>query len=106
MRIEDVTALARAGYTAQQIAALAQIELNQKTAPAPADAPAPVPAPAPAPAPSPQGKSWDDVYSVIAGMRQDLNAANLLAAQQNQPAAPTADQIIANIINPPKKEEK
>ena len=70
--------LARAGFTATQIAALASL-----------------PAPAPAPAPA-----TDPALDKILGILQQ-NAIN--AAQQ--PAPQTTDQILAEIINPPIKRE-
>ena len=105
MKLDDVLTLARAGYSAQQIAQFAQLE-KQTPAPAPAPAPAPTPTPAPAPAPAPAPHSFDDVhsfndiYQMIAGIRDDIHAGNLLSASQAGAAQPTADDIIANIINP------
>lgn len=46
MKLEDIVALAKAGYTAEQIDAF-------MSAPAPAPAPTPAPAPAPTPVPAP-----------------------------------------------------
>lgn len=105
MKLDDVLTLARAGYSAQQIAQFAQLE-KQTPAPAPEPAPAPAPTPAPAPAPAPAPHSFDDVhsfndiYQMIAGIRDDIHAGNLLSASQAGAAEPTADDIIANIINP------
>lgn len=110
MTLEDVTALARAGFTAQQISAFMQLDKAPADPapapvpaadPAPAPAPAADPAPAPAPAPAEKPKTFDDIYAAIANMQRQIQAGNLLAAQQAQPAQPDADQIIANIINPP-----
>lgn len=108
MKLDDVLTLARAGYSAQQIAQLAQLEKEPAPAPAPAPTPAPAPAPAPAPTPAPAPAprsfddvhSFDDVYQMIAGIRDDIHAGNLLSASQAGAAQPTADDIIANIINP------
>lgn len=109
MKLNDVLTLARAGYSAQQIAQFAQLE-KQTPAPAPepagapAHAPAPAPAPAPVPAPAPHSfddvHSFNDIYQMIAGIRDDIHAGNLLSASQAGAAEPTADDIIANIINP------
>ena len=94
MKTEDILTLARAGFTAAQIAALA-------TLPAPAPAPAPAQAPAPAPVQAPaQAPATDPALEKILGILQQ-NAIN--AAQQ--PALQTTDQILAEIINPPIKRE-
>ena len=81
MTREDILTLAKAGFTANQIAALN----NVGTQPAPAPA-APAPA-APAPA--------EDPLTQILGALQ-VNAIN--ATQQ--PAVQTTDDILAEIINP------
>lgn len=107
MTLEDVTALARAGFTAQQISAFMKLDNAPAADPAQAPAAEPTPAPAPAadptpaPAPAEKPKTFDDIYAAIANMQKQIQAGNLLAAQQAKSAQPDADQIIANIINPP-----
>ena len=89
--INDVLTLARAGFTAAQIAAMTAAPAP--TAPAPA-APAPA-APAPA-APAPAAPTpADPLEQILTQLR--LNALN--AAQQ--PPAQSVDEILAEIINPP-----
>ena len=82
---DDILTLAKAGFNASQIAALNTV--NAAPAPAPA-APAPA-APAPA-APAPA----DPLSQILAQLQQ--NAIN--ATQQ--PKVQTADEILAEIINP------
>ena len=108
---DDILVLAKAGFTAQQIAALNIVG----TAPAPAapSAPAPeqvAPAPAPEPAPAkepetpaapPQGATVDDVLKAINGLGATFQKGFLQGAEQPTPV--TADQILAEIINPPLK---
>ena len=100
MTINDVLALARAGFSAQQIAALAQPAPAAPVPAAPAPAPAaPAPAPAPAaPAPDPNGAKLDTLIALF--QQQQL--------QQPQPQMPDADAILAEIIapQPPKTENK
>ena len=116
---EDILVLAKAGFTAQQIAALNSVaaapvapETPAPVAPAPvAPAPAPV-APAPAPvttapeapaAPSTAAPhSVDDVLAAISGLSASIQNANLLAAQMPTEQK-TAETILASIINPPTK---
>lgn len=107
MTIPEIIALAQAGFSAQQIAAMAAAPAPAPD-PAPAPAPAPVPKPAPAPAPAPAADPVADMLSKLGVQMTNLTSAiqssNLLSAQQPQPQ--TADEILATIIAPPKKEEK
>lgn len=119
---DDVLALAKAGFTAQHIAALDAV-WAPKAAPAPATAQAPAPATARAQAPAtaqapvtasaqiPYGvpaqianpaQTYADVLAEIRGMRQDMQTANL-AMVQNGGQQETVEDILAGIINP--KEE-
>ena len=120
---EDILTLAKAGFTAQQIAALNQVGGNaaptapasqpvapttptQESVAAPAPAPATPPAPAPAPATPPATAaphSVDDVLAAISGLSASIQNANLLTAQMPTEQK-TAETILASIINPPKKE--
>ena len=112
MELSDVIALARAGYTREEIAALNTPVAPAPAAPAPAApapaAPAPAaPAPAaPAPAaPAPEAApAWAEALNTsIAALTQRITAINIggaIPAQQPQ----TVDAILAEIIAPqPKK---
>ena len=123
---EEILTLAKAGFTAQQIAALnmvgtAPAPTPAPVAPAPAApapvapapvAPAPV-APAPAapapaalapaaPAPAaPQGATADDILKAISGLSGQITTGLIQTTPQPSPA--TAESILAEIINPPQK---
>lgn len=96
----DVLTLARAGFTAQQIAALATVNQPAPAAPEQPAAPAqPVPAPAPV-------QSENDVSAVLAKLgvlTEAIQSNGLLNA--NQPKQQTADEILAAIIQPPNNKE-
>ena len=116
---EDILTLAKAGFTAQQIAALSVVgnapapapapESAPAPAPAPESAPAPAPAPEPAPAPAPvvpnnptgnpENISMADIMAQISGLNKTIQSGALLNTQQ--PQQPTAEDILAQIINPP-----
>lgn len=122
MNTNDILTLAKAGFTAQQIAALSMIgtaapiadttaptvntgsvavSAPQTTAPTAAptvQAPAPAPAPAAAQDPAQAPATADDVLKAMQQM---------MLLQTQQPKQPTAEDILAEIINPPlpKKEE-
>ena len=91
---EDILILAKAGFNAQQIAALNMVGSQ----PAPAPAPAAPAAPAPAPA-APQGATMDEILKSVQGLTQTFQNGFIMGAQQPQPV--TAEDILANIINPP-----
>lgn len=103
---EDILILAKAGFTAQQIAALNNVTAAPAPAPEPAPAPAPVPAPAPEPVPAPapapaapQGATVDDVLKSVKDLTATFQNGFMLNSQQPKPV--TAEDILANIINPP-----
>ena len=117
---EDILVLAKAGFTAEQIAALnsatanslqvgaaspqptqAAPTLSKETPEAPTIAPAPE-APAPAAPSTAAPHSVDDVLAAISGLSASIQNANLLAAQMPTEQK-TAETILASIINPPTK---
>lgn len=110
---EDILILAKAGFTAQQIAALNTVGAaapNAGTTPPPAgDAPAQEPTPAPAPAPGPDpapapeapapAATMDEILKSVQGLTQTFQNGFIMGAQQPKPV--TAEDVLANIINPP-----
>ena len=96
---EEILTLAKAGFTAQQIAALNMVG----TTPAPVAAPTPEPTPAPvaAPATAPQGATADDILKAISGLSAQVTTGLIQTTPQPSPA--TAESILAEIINPPQK---
>jgi hypothetical protein len=111
---EDILTLAKAGFTAQQIAALNQVQqpvAPEVTPPAPAAPEVTPPAPAapevqtPPAQPTVAPHTVDDVLSAITGLSQQMQQNNLLNMTQVQPAQKTATEVLAQIINPPTKKE-
>ena len=115
MKLDDVLTLARAGYSANQIAQFAQLEkqVAQAGAAQAGSAPAGAAQAGSAQAGAAQAGSaqagaaqagaahnFNDIYQMIAGIRDDIHSGNLLNAAQAGAAEPSADDIIANIINP------
>ena len=120
---EDILTLAKAGFNAQQIAALSAVGAAPTPAPAPqptptpapqptptpapapqptptpAPAPQPTPTPAPQPTPTPAPATVDDVLKSVKDLTQTMQNGFILGSQQ--PKQPTAEEILANIINPP-----
>lgn len=114
---EEILTLAKAGFTAQQIAALNMVgnvaPAAPTTPPAAPDVAAPTPAPvaapaltpapvtAPAPTPAPQGATADDILKAISGLSAQVTTGLIQTTPQPTPA--TAESILAEIINPPQK---
>lgn len=83
MTNNDILILARAGFTAEQIAALNAIKEEPEQQPAPQPA-----------------ENTDQILNAIKGLGSQIQSSNLQAAEQ--PVQPvTVDNILANIINPP-----
>ena len=106
---EDILILAKAGFNAQQIAALNMVGAAPAPAPAPAPTPEPTPAPAPEPTPAPapaapQGATVDDVLKSVKDLTATMQNGFIMGAQQPKPV--TAEDILANIINPPSPDKK
>ena len=106
MNYSDIIALARAGFTAQQIAQMSQAEPTP--APVPQEpAPAPVPQePAPAPATQETTPAPDQLSAILAEMqtlKQTMQAQNRQNAELIPPTPQSAQDILSSIIAPPKK---
>lgn len=105
MTYDQILALLDRGMTPADILAL-----NAAPAPAPAPDPAPDPAPAPAPDPAPapaRAPAWaEELNNSIKLMTNAMHANAIMQQQQPAPAQITADQALANIIDPPKQGTK
>lgn len=102
MNYSDIIALARAGFTAQQIAQMSQAEQVPQE---------PAPAPAPAveqqePAPAIVQQTPDQLSAILAEMqtlKQTMQAQNRQNAELIPPTPQSAQDILSSIIAPPKK---
>lgn len=106
MKIEDIIALAGAGFSKQDIIKIA----GTVSAPAPILTPTPAPAPAPVPVPAQVPGNTQDVFNQRMGVLDNrldeitrlIQVGNLSNSQIPEP--PTTDDMLASIINPPVKE--
>lgn len=102
---DDILVLAKAGFSAQQIAALNMVGAQPQLQPQPQPQPIPESKPQPQPIPEtkpetpPQGASIDDVLKSVEGLTKTFQNGFMMSAQQPQPV--TAEDILAKIINPP-----
>lgn len=114
MKIEDIIALAGAGFSKQDIIKIAGT--GSIPTPTPAPAPAPILTPTPASAPAPVSVparvpgNTQDVFNQRMGVLDNrldeitrlIQVGNLSNSQIPEP--PTTDDMLASIINPPVKE--
>lgn len=106
MKIEDIIALAGAGFSKQDIIKIA----GTVSAPAPAPAPIQTPTPASAPASVSASVPAQDVFNQRMGVLDNrldeitklIQVGNLSNSQIPEP--PTTEDMLASIINPPVKE--
>lgn len=106
MKIEDIIALAGAGFSKQDIIKIA----GTVSTPSPAPAPAPIQTPTPAPAPVSVPVPAQDVFNQRMGVLDNrldeitklIQVGNLSNSQIPEP--PTTEDMLASIINPPVKE--
>ena len=115
MTVTEIIALCHAGYNSDQIKQLAQAQqLEHAQQPAqpvqqpaqPAQPAQPVQQPAqPAQPAQPVQSGYEQIMSELLGLKQAVQAGNMMQAQQPAQIM-TAEDIIANIIAPkPKKED-
>lgn len=112
MKIEDIIALAGAGFSKQDIIKIAGTGSIPTPAPAPAPilTPTPASAPAPAPVPAQVPGNTQDVFNQRMGVLDNrldeitrlIQVGNLSNSQIPEPQ--TTDDMLASIINPPVKE--
>lgn len=114
MKIEDIIALAGAGFSKQDIIKIAGT--GSIPTPTPAPAPAPILTPTPASAPAPVSVpaqvpgNTQDVFNQRMGVLDNrldeitrlIQVGNLSNSQIPEP--PTTNDMLASIINPPVKE--
>ena len=99
MKQEDIVALARAGFTREQIVALAGL---QQTAPIQQTVPVQqsVPVQQTTPVHQQSESSGDPVLDALMGLREDMKKQALLFSSQPPAQQETTDDILASIINP------
>lgn len=109
MNYSDIIALARAGFTAQQIAQMSQAEpapVQQEPAPVQQE-PAPVQQePAPVQQEPSVQQTMDQLSAILAEMqtlKQTMQAQNRQNAELIPPTPQSAQDILSSIIAPPKK---
>ena len=106
MKYSEIITLAQAGFTAQQIAQMAQVEMDSQPIPTPAPAPQPIPAPAPETAPQPAPDQLNAILAEMQTLKQTMQAQNRQNAELIPPTPQSAQDILTSIIAPPKTGEK
>ena len=106
MSVENIIALAKAGYTAEQIEAMdgAQPEPQpgQQPEPQPGQQPEPQPGQQPEPQPGQQpdgmSRTAEKILEELAGMRKAFEASNI--SNTSQPKNQDVNEVLASIIAP------
>ena len=105
MTYEDIVTLAKAGFTAEQIARLSAVQNTAQPTPLVPTPPAVPPVPTPPAVPPVQGQnpipanSPDYILQAINNVNDTMRQMQI--NMTNQPKVETTDDIIASIINPP-----
>lgn len=110
MKIEDLIALAGAGFSKQDIIKIADAVSAPAPAPAPIQTQTPASAPAPVSVPAQVPGNTQDVFNQRMGVLDNrldeitrlIQVGNLSNSQIPEP--PTTEDMLASIINPPVKE--
>lgn len=110
MKIEDIIALAGAGFSKQDIIKIAGTGSIPTPTPAPIQTPTPASAPASVPVPAQVPGNTQDVFNQRMGVLDNrldeitrlIQVGNLSNSQIPEP--PTTNDMLASIINPPVKE--
>lgn len=95
--VENIIALAKAGYTAEQIEAM---NGEPKPDPQPEPQPEPKPEPQPEPKPDPQlaGGTAEKILEELAAMRKAFESSNI--GNSTQPKQNDVNEVLASIIAP------
>lgn len=98
---ELIKKLSKAGVSSDVILAL-MLDEDEKQ-PEPKPEPAPQPKPKPEPAPQPEAAGNDAILAAIEKLTGAVQAANIRNMDGNTPKQETADEVLAQIINPKNK---
>ena len=109
MKVEDIIALAKAGFSMGQIGkinkAMNEHQPEPTPAPQPEPTPAPTPAPTPKPEPTPAPQPQDDpILQELLGIKTLIQKQNIIHDSHGGQDERTTDDILASLIAPPKKE--
>lgn len=96
MKLDDIIALCKAGYTKDDLAKLMTLDSAAPAAPAaPVSAPAALTAPA-----APAAQDENGIIAAINALGAQIKTMNIAATEQPKPQ--TAEDVLASIILPPK----
>lgn len=106
MKIEDIIALAGAGFSKQDIIKIAGTVSAPAPAPAPIQTPTPASAPVSVSAPVPAQDVFNQRMGVLDNRLDEITKLIQVGNLSNSqiPESPTTGDMLASIINPPVKE--
>ena len=101
MKVEDIIALSKAGFSMEQIGEINKVMNDPQPEPTPAPKPEPTPDPEPTTAPQPQD---DPILQELLGIKTLIQKQNILHDGHGGQDERTTDDILASLISPPRKE--
>lgn len=105
MKVEDIIALAKAGFSMEQIGEINKVMNDPQPGPTPALHPEPTQAPTPQPEPTPAPQPQDDpILQELLGIKTLIQKQNILHDVHGGQDERTTDDILASLISPPRKE--
>lgn len=105
MKVEDIIALAKAGFSVEQIWECNKAMNIPPQEPTPAPQPEPTPAPTPQPEPTPAPQPQDDpILQELLGIKTLIQKQNIIHDSYEGQNEKTTDDILASLIAPSRKE--
>ncbi len=109
MNAENILKLVDAGFTKEEILALAGTAQPEEAEPPknePAPQPEPEPAPAPAPQPDPNQERYDQLLEAMQKLTGAIQAGNILNSSNREEPQLSAEDILAEVVNPKPNKRK
>ena len=106
MNAENILKLVDAGFTKEEILALAGTAQPEEAEPPknePAPQPEPEPAPAPAPQPDPNQERYDQLLEAMQKLTGAIQAGNILNSSSREDPQLSPEDILAEVVNPKPK---
>lgn len=109
MNAENILKLVDAGFTKEEILALAGTAQPEEAEPPknePAPQPEPEPAPMPVPQPDPNQERYDQLLEAMQKLTGAIQAGNILNSSNREEPQLSAEDILAEVVNPKPNKRK
>lgn len=105
MQYTEIIKLLDAGYTKEEILQMKEPEKEPEPKPEKEPEPKPEKDPEPKPEKDPVNETLGELKELFADMKKEFTAMNIMNSRREDDIK-TGDDVIASIINPPKKNKK